>query len=125
MAPLWNTMWPGPQRTGTLSYHIDWLSLRWDQSIAAFFLAFWVYLIVGMLGAFVISFYFSANTIIYYLMRNEVDATEMDDVYVEQSDEDFTDTTAPIATASAASVGAVIVDTAPSTPIAPGGTPPA
>jgi hypothetical protein len=124
LAPLWNTMWPGPQRTGTLSYHIDWLSLRWDQSIAACFLAFWVYLVVGMLGAFVISFYFSVNTIIYYLMRNEVDATEMDDVYVEQSDEDFTDTTAPIATASAASVGAVIVDTAPSTPPA-GDTPPA
>ena len=36
-----------------------------------------------------ISFYFSANTIIYYLMRREVDATELDDVYVEETDEDF------------------------------------
>ena len=44
---------------------------------------------VGMVGAFVISFYFSTNTIIYYLMRREVDATEPDDVYLEQSDEDF------------------------------------
>jgi hypothetical protein len=45
-----------------------------------------------MLGAFAISFYFSANTIIYYLMRREVDATELDDVYLEQSEEDFGDT---------------------------------
>ena len=42
-----------------------------------------------MLGAFAISFYFTANTIIYYLMRHEVDATELDDVYLEQSEEDF------------------------------------
>src|ERR1041385_3273428 len=109
-------MWPGPQHTGTLSYQIDWLSLRWDQRLAAFFYAFWIYLVVGMLGAFVISFYFSANTIIYFLMRNEVDATEMDDVYVEQADDDFSDTTMPVATASAAAVGAVVVETPGSTP---------
>jgi hypothetical protein len=54
-----------------------------------------------MLGAFAISFYFSANTIIYYLMRREVDATELDDVYLEQSEEDFGDT-APVATPAAA-----------------------
>lgn len=125
LAPLWSTMWPGPQRTGTLSFTVDWLSLRWDQSFAAFLLSFWIYLVVGMLGAFVISFYFSANTIIYYLMRHEVDATELDDVYVEQADEDFTDTTTPIPTASAAAVGAVVVDTSAASPSSPSSTPPA
>lgn len=115
-APLWPTMWPGPQATGTLSYDIDFLTLRGDQDVAAFLVAFWVYLVVSMLGAFVISFYFSANTLIYYLMRREVDATEMDDVYLEQSEEDFTDTTAPIATAPAAAVGAVVVDSASASP---------
>ena len=113
LAPLWTTMWPGPQARGTLSYDIDFLTLRFDQDIAAVLIAFWVYLVVGMLGAFVISFYFSANTIIYYLMRNEVDATEMDDVYIEQSEEDFTDTTTtPIPTAPAS---AVVVETSAST----------
>jgi hypothetical protein len=115
-APLWPTMWPGPQ--ATLSYDIDFLTLRPDQDVAAFFIAFWVYLCVAMLGAFLISFYFSANTIIYYLMRREVDATEMDDVYLEQSEEDFTDTTAPVQTASAAAVGAVVVEPATTTPAA-------
>jgi hypothetical protein len=86
-APLWQTMWTGPH--ARLSYDIDFLSLRGDQDIAAALVAFWVYLVIGMIGAFLISFYFSANTIIYYLMRREVDATEPDDVYLEQSDEDF------------------------------------
>ena len=90
--PLWPMMWRGPSAPpGRLSYDIDFLSLAWHQKIAAFLIAFWVYLVVGMLGAFVISFYFTANTIIYYLMRQEVDATEMDDVYLEQSEEDFTE----------------------------------
>jgi hypothetical protein len=88
-ATLWETMWPGPG--GRLSYDVDFLTLRWDQDLAAGLIAFWVYLVVGTLGAFAISFYFSANTIIYYLMRQEVDATELDDVYLEQGEDDFTD----------------------------------
>jgi hypothetical protein len=86
-APLWQTMWPGPG--ARLSYDIDFMTLRWDQDIAAALVAFWVYLVVGTLGAYAISFYFSANTIIYYLMRQEVDATELDDVYLDESDDDF------------------------------------
>jgi hypothetical protein len=54
-----------------------------------------------MLGAFAISFYFSANTIIYVLMRHEVDATELDDVYLEQTDEDFGELPAPAPTPAA------------------------
>ncbi len=87
--PLWQTMWVGPHER--LSYDIDFLTLRTDQDVAAVLTAFWVYLVIAMIGAFVISFYFSANTIIYYLLRREVDATEPDDVYLEQSDEDFGD----------------------------------
>jgi hypothetical protein len=88
--PLWTTMWNGPAAPGwRLSYDIDFLTLTWYQSISAFLLAIWVYLVVATLGAFTISFYFTANTIIYSLMRHEVDATEMDDVYLEQSEEEF------------------------------------
>jgi hypothetical protein len=94
----WNLMWPAPHfepfPLGRLSYDINFDVLNWGEKTAAGILAFWVYLIIGMLGAYLISFYFSANTIIYYLMRREVDATEMDDVYLEETDEDFGDTLA-------------------------------
>jgi hypothetical protein len=97
---LWNTMWPAPETHG-FTYDVDWLTLGPAQALAAFLVSFWVYITVGMLGAFAISFYFSANTIIYYLMRREVDATELDDVYLEQSEEDFGDTP-PVTAAPAA-----------------------
>src|SRR5688572_28528980 len=126
-APLWDTMWSGPHPR--LSYDIDFLTLRGDQDVAAALVAFWVYLVVGMLGAFLISFYFSANTIIYYLMRREVDATEPDDVYLEQSDEDFgepmphspgaAETTAAGATGDETSPAAGVIgspDVAPASP---------
>jgi hypothetical protein len=82
-------LWPNPAETGRLTYSLDWHSLDWGQAIGAGLLWFWIYLIIGILGAFAISFYFSANTIIYYLMRRKLDATDMDDVYLEQSEEEY------------------------------------
>ncbi|MGD0542302.1 MAG: hypothetical protein ABSB33_12370, partial [Tepidisphaeraceae bacterium] len=55
----------------------------------------WVMFLVSFLGAFAISLYFSANTVVYYLMRSEVDSTEMDDVYLEQSEEELEPTLSP------------------------------
>ncbi|HSV14552.1 MAG TPA: hypothetical protein VLI90_09840, partial [Tepidisphaeraceae bacterium] len=66
-APLWSVMWPSPTTAARLSYDIDFLTLGVGQDIGAFLVAFWVYLVISILGAFAISFYFSANTIIYYL----------------------------------------------------------
>jgi hypothetical protein len=83
-------IWPGPS-PADLTYAINFAELKWSESISAFLISVWVYICIGLLGAYVISFYFSANTIIYYLMRREVDATELDDVYVEETDEDFAD----------------------------------
>ena len=85
---MWTQMWPEP-RYEELAYQPNWMVLGADQKAGAFLVAFWNYLAIGLVGAFAISFYFSANTIIYYLMRREVDATELDDVYLEQADEDF------------------------------------
>jgi hypothetical protein len=85
---LWTTIQPPPDFMH-LPYQIHWESLGWYGDLTAWLVALWTYLVIAMLGAFAISFYFSANTIIYYLMRREVDATEMDDVYLEQPEEEF------------------------------------
>ncbi|HVE54603.1 MAG TPA: hypothetical protein VNB23_14580 [Ramlibacter sp.] len=77
-------MWPQSMDLWNLPYDVHFASLAWSEKVAAFFIACWVYLLVSLVGAFAISFYFSVNTIIYYLMRREVDATELDDVYVEE-----------------------------------------
>ena len=83
-APLWTSLWPSPLTTGRLTYQVDFLSLNAGQAVGAIILSIWVYLVIALLGAFAVSFYFSANTIIYLLMRREVDATELDDVYLEE-----------------------------------------
>jgi hypothetical protein len=86
---LLSTMWPNPMTTGRLSYSVDYLALTAGQKMGAFFMNCWVMFLVSFLGAFTISLYFSANTVVYYLMRREVDSTEMDDVYLEQSEEEL------------------------------------
>jgi len=54
---------------------------NWSESIAAFLIHLCVLVVVGLVVAFVISFYFSANTIIYALMRNKVDDTALEDIH--------------------------------------------
>jgi hypothetical protein len=87
-------IWPGPRGSfmNMLVYSPGYEHLKWSEDAAAGIISFWVYLVIGLLGAYAISFYFSANTIIYYLMRREVDATELEDVYVEESEDEFADT---------------------------------
>jgi hypothetical protein len=87
--PLLTTMWPSPADHGRLSYSTNYSALNWGQAVGAGMLSFWIYLLIGTLGAFAISFYFSANTVIYFLMRRELDTTGLDDVYLEQTEEDF------------------------------------
>ena len=90
---FWPQIWP-PVTDQNLAYHILFPGLAWSEKISAVLIAFWIYLLLGLLAGFVISFYFSANTIIYFLVRREVDATEMDDVYLEETDDDFGETAA-------------------------------
>jgi hypothetical protein len=60
------------------------------ERITAFLIQLWVYLIPTLVYAFIISFFFSAATVIYILLRREVDATDLNDVYLDEyADEDF------------------------------------
>jgi len=90
----WTAMFPPPDLMA-LPYVADRLALDGGSAVGSYLIAIWCHLCIAMLGAFAISMYFSANTIIYYLMRKEVDATEMDDVYLEQPEEEFAEAAAP------------------------------
>jgi hypothetical protein len=106
-------IWPAPT-WDNLTYDVNYAGLKTSEDIAAGAVSFWVYLTIGLLGAFAISFYFSANTIIYYLMRREVDATELDDVYVEETEDEFGEpaaTTTPGAATPSATPTAVSAST--------------
>jgi len=52
----------------------------WSTAVAAFLIYFWVLVVVGLMVSFVISFYFSASTILYALLRKRVDLIPLEDV---------------------------------------------
>jgi len=110
-------MWP-ESTMARLPYDIDFAGMKWSEDIAAFLICLWVFLLIGLVGAFVISFYFSANTIIYYLMRREVDATELEDVYVEDAEDDIVEPAGAVP-AGAVATPATIVTTTPAIVVTP------
>ncbi len=81
-----DALWQGPSLTGDTPFwgsfgkaelaHFSWFG----QLI--FYL--WIFAIVGLVGAFVVSFFYSASTQIYCLLRRHVDATDLEDVYLDE-----------------------------------------
>jgi hypothetical protein len=120
-ADVFPRMWPMvSDPLMSLPHSPDYEHLKGSETVAAWLIQFWVYLTIGLVGAFAISFYFSANTIIYYLMRREVDATDLDDVYVEETDDDLEAGEGPAdVTVAAASIA--VADEVPA-PEPPAGT---
>jgi hypothetical protein len=81
--------------------------------IGAFLIAAWLYLIFLLLIGFGYSYFWSASTMIYLLMRRKVDDTEMDEVYLEEEDSEepySTTTTAPAATPEPSSAPMQLVE---------------
>jgi hypothetical protein len=82
-------VWPTPALS-PLPYHLNFTMMdNIGDKTGAGLIAFWVYLVISMLGAYAISFYFSASTIIYVLLRAKVDATELEDIYLPDIEEEF------------------------------------
>jgi hypothetical protein len=73
-------IWPKPEFMNLLGSS-GLATTNWTESLAAFLVHLFLLAVVGLLVSFIISFYFSANTIIYSLMRNKVDNTALDDIY--------------------------------------------
>jgi hypothetical protein len=61
-------------------------SLAWWQRGGAILVAFWLGLAFLLVLGFGYSFFWTAATIIYFLLRKSVDANELDEVYQEEDD---------------------------------------
>lgn len=78
------TIWPGPTM-GDLAGHANWHAMSWGEFIAAWCVHLWVYVLIAGLGAYAMTFYHSANTIVYLLLRRSVDGQSITDVYEEEA----------------------------------------
>ena len=73
-----------PPTFDDLARGVNFSAMSRIQSMAALFVNLWIYLVAGLVMAFALSYFISAFTTIYYLLRRKVDATDLDDVYVEE-----------------------------------------
>ena len=73
-------IWSKPEYLNLLGSQAE-ASANWTESLAAFVIHLILLAVIGLLVSFVISFYFSANTVIYSLMRNRVDNTALEEIY--------------------------------------------
>ena len=72
-------IWPQPSFNNLTETAISSAS-GGTEWLSAYIIHIFVLIILGLIVAFIVSFYFSANTIIYALLRNKVDNTPIDEI---------------------------------------------
>jgi len=68
---------------------VDDLALAWPTATASVLMAIGIYVVVGLVLAYIVSLFFSMETTIYLLLRKGVDGAEMTEVYREEEEEDY------------------------------------
>ncbi len=64
----------------------DWSQLAWYESGSAFLIFMAIAVVVGLLWSFLLSFYFCGSTVIYFLLRRDVDAIDLEDIFLDEED---------------------------------------
>jgi len=67
----------------------NWHALSGFETISACILAFWVIAAVALVASYLVTYYASSSTCIYFLLRRQIDSTDFDDVYIEESDDEL------------------------------------
>ncbi|MCL2648867.1 MAG: hypothetical protein FWD61_18025 [Phycisphaerales bacterium] len=78
-----DTLWPLPKfapDSGLLS-GTNWYAMNWSETIGSACMHVWMYLFVFAVAGYVISYYFSVNTIVYLLLRRSVDGQPTTEVF--------------------------------------------
>ena len=92
----WFGAWP---RTGGSKMDVLWptggntlytwpTDVSWYEYPAAIFVGLTVLLVLGILWSFLASFFFSSSTIGYFLLRRDVDGTDLSEIHWEDYDSD-------------------------------------
>ncbi len=77
-------LWAAPT-FGHLISPINWWAMNLSEFLGASALVFWLYLVVSLLGAYVIAYFFAVNTIIYLLLRHQVDGPTPQEIFREKA----------------------------------------
>jgi hypothetical protein len=66
---------------------INWEAMNASNAVGGWMIGVWVFLMAAVVGAYLLTFAAGSSSIIYFLLRRRVDATDLDDVFVEEEDE--------------------------------------
>ncbi|MBC8481776.1 MAG: hypothetical protein H8D47_03835 [Planctomycetes bacterium] len=77
-----NALWPKPSYINLIEQSVHTPGST-DEKVLAFMIQLFSMLAIGLILAFIFSFYFSANTIIYASLRKKVDDNAIDDIYTQ------------------------------------------
>lgn len=114
-----DVLWKAPTFDSLFFGHFNWDAMNKPEAVGAFFIGVWVFVVAGTTAAYLLSYLASSTTVAYFLLRRKVDATDLDDVYVEESPE------APLTEVSPAlSVSQPAADAGAGGAAAPAGEPP-
>ncbi len=58
------------------------------NTVGAYIIGFWSILLLGVVWSFLVSFYFSGSTVIYFLMRRDVDYVDIAEIYTDPDDDE-------------------------------------
>jgi len=87
-----DAIWPAPYFTNLLGTP-GVVETNWSEGISGFIIRLFVLLISGVVVSFAVSYYFSVSTVIYSLMRKQVDNADIHEVYLEEDDSEAIDLT--------------------------------
>ena len=82
-----DVLWPIPTWDQLLPDRLPLGAQGWDGA-GAFLIGLWLTIVLALLCAFAASFFLSGSTIMYYLLRREVDSTDLEEIYLENDEEE-------------------------------------
>jgi len=74
-------IWSKPQFSNLFGAE-TYAAMNWSEYFSAFLIRLTLLVVVGIVVAFVISYFFCVSTIIYSALRKRVDGTDLDQVYI-------------------------------------------
>ncbi len=96
-----------PDGTLQAGYFNDW---KWYNYVGAWMVSVWIYLAFLLILGFAYSFFWTAGTITYLLMRRNVDDTDLDEVYLDEEEAEEPYTVPPAAPAASAGTSLTMVE---------------
>jgi len=65
----------------------QWGQLAWYEHYSSFVIGIFVLLTIALMWGFLAAFYFSGSTVVYFLLRRDVDGTDIEEVKLDDGDE--------------------------------------